>query len=141
MTLDGRTAARTGQSAWISGPRSRALVHETRGRVDAIVVGIGTALADDPLLTARPAGPRTAARVVFDPEARLPPGSRLVTSAADAPVVVVVNDRAPADRVRVLERLGCEVVALRGSERIDVNEALSVLGDRKSTRLNSSHSS
>ncbi len=54
MTLDGKTAAASGDSRWISGPRSRALVHEVRGRMDAIVVGIGTALADDPELTARP---------------------------------------------------------------------------------------
>ena len=72
MTLDGKTAAASGESRWISGPRSRALVHEVRGRMDAILVGIGTALADDPQLTARPPGPRRAVRVVLDSAARLP---------------------------------------------------------------------
>lgn len=72
MTLDGKIAARTGHSQWISGAASRAVVHRLRGRMDAIVIGIGTALADDPLLTARPAGPRVATRVVLDSTARLP---------------------------------------------------------------------
>ncbi len=79
MTLDGKTAAASGDSRWISGPRSRALVHELRGRMDAILVGIGTALADDPELTARPPGPRRAARVVLDGAARLPLDGRLAT--------------------------------------------------------------
>ena len=77
MTLDGKIATRTGDSRWISGAASRQIVHRLRGRVDAIVVGIGTALADDPLLTARPAGVRVATRVVLDTLARLPSTSRL----------------------------------------------------------------
>ena len=59
MTLDGKTAAASGDSRWISSEASRGLVHELRGRMDAIVVGIGTVEADDPLLTARPPGPRS----------------------------------------------------------------------------------
>ncbi|HEU5116788.1 MAG TPA: bifunctional diaminohydroxyphosphoribosylaminopyrimidine deaminase/5-amino-6-(5-phosphoribosylamino)uracil reductase RibD, partial [Isosphaeraceae bacterium] len=85
MTLDGKTAVRGGQSQWISGPRSRALVHELRGRVDGLISGIGTVLADDPLLTARPAGPRQAVRVVLDSSARLPLSSRLVQTAGECP--------------------------------------------------------
>src|SRR5437764_9933585 len=65
MTLDGRTATRTGDSRWISGPKSRSMVHETRGRMDVIAAGIGTVLADDPELTARPPGPRTAVRLIL----------------------------------------------------------------------------
>src|SRR5438067_6355121 len=64
MTLDGKIATRTGHSKWISGPASRQHAHALRGRMDAIVVGIGTALADDPLLTVRPPGPRTPTRVI-----------------------------------------------------------------------------
>src|SRR5262249_6962982 len=71
MTVDGRIATRTGDSKWVSGEASRRGVHELRGRVDAVVIGVGTALADDPLLTARPPGPRVAARVVLDSHARL----------------------------------------------------------------------
>src|SRR5205823_5192526 len=98
MTLDGKTAAASGDSQWISGARSRALVHELRGRMDAIVVGVGTALADDPLLTARPPGPRRALRVVLDGAARLPTTSQLARTAREVPVLVATTDRAPADR-------------------------------------------
>ena len=72
MSLDGKIATRTGDSKWISNDASRRRVHELRGRMDAILVGIGTALADDPLLTARPPGPRVACRVVLDSRGRLP---------------------------------------------------------------------
>ena len=78
MTLDGKTAVASGASRWISGPRSRALVHELRGRMDAILVGIGTPQADDPPLTARPPRPRTPIRLVLDRAARLPHSSQHV---------------------------------------------------------------
>src|SRR5260370_9240113 len=96
MTLDGKVATRSGDSKWISGEDSRALAHRWRASVDAVIVGIGTALADDPLLTARPEGqlaelgdqPR---RVVFDSLARLPPSSQLVAAAAETPLTVIVS--------------------------------------------------
>src|SRR5204863_9114427 len=72
MTLDGKIATRTGDSKWISGEESRRRVHELRGRMDAIVVGRGTVAADDPMLTARQAGPRTPARVVISASGDLP---------------------------------------------------------------------
>src|SRR5215210_4216404 len=75
MTLDGKIATRTGQSKWITGEAARARVHELRGRMDAIIVGKGTLLADDPLLTARPPGPRAATRVVLAGTAKGLPGS------------------------------------------------------------------
>jgi len=81
MTLDGKLATCSGESRWISGPESRAIVHRLRGRVDAILIGRGTAQADDPLLTARPPGPRTATRIVLDSRARLDKNSQLVRTA------------------------------------------------------------
>src|SRR6185369_4873713 len=109
MTLDGKIASRTGKSQWISNAASRAVVHQLRGRMDAIVVGIGTALADNPLLTARPAGPRIATRVVFDSQARLPLDSQLVFTAAAAPLLVVAGPDAPREQVDRLRQKGAEV--------------------------------
>jgi diaminohydroxyphosphoribosylaminopyrimidine deaminase/5-amino-6-(5-phosphoribosylamino)uracil reductase len=111
-SLDGRVATRTGDSQWISGESSRALVHRWRAEFDAVAVGIGTALADDPLLTARgldPPAPRQPARVVFDSMARLPLDSKLVGSIAEAPLHVISGPDAPADRVEALRTAGADV--------------------------------
>ena len=94
MTLDGRTAARTGHSKWISSPASRERVHRMRGQSDAILCGIGTVLADDPQLTARPPGPAACRRFVIDPHLQTPPTSRLMQTAADDPVTLLCRDDA-----------------------------------------------
>src|SRR5919107_4516688 len=87
MTLDGKVATRTGDSKWISGEDSRRLSHHWRAEVDAVVVGIGTALADDPQLTSRVDGVvRQPRRIVFDSEARLPLDSQLLRGAAEVPL-------------------------------------------------------
>ncbi len=137
MTLDGKTAAASGASQWISGPGARVLVHELRGRMDAIVVGIGTVLADDPQLTARPPGPRTAVRVVMDGQARLPLDSRLVQTAGDVPVLVVVFPGAPADRRQALQERGCEVVVVPAgsSPGVPISPLLEELGRRGMTNV------
>jgi diaminohydroxyphosphoribosylaminopyrimidine deaminase/5-amino-6-(5-phosphoribosylamino)uracil reductase len=135
MTLDGRTATRTGDSRWISATRSRAMVHETRGRMDAIAAGIGTALADDPELTARPPGPRTAIRLVLDGAARLPIEGRLARTAREIPVWVAVTDRAPTDRRRALEGVGCEILAFPGEGAVPILGLLEELGRRGLTNL------
>lgn len=136
MSLDGRVATATRESRWISSEDSRAVVHELRGRVDAILVGIGTALADDPLLTARPAGPRRAIRIVLDRSARLPLESRLVRSAGEVPVLVATGPDAPADRLAALEAAGCEVWRGRSAHAGDrLLEMLEELGRRQLTTL------
>ncbi|WP_435018793.1 bifunctional diaminohydroxyphosphoribosylaminopyrimidine deaminase/5-amino-6-(5-phosphoribosylamino)uracil reductase RibD [Tundrisphaera sp. TA3] len=135
MTLDGRTAAASGHSRWISGSRSRALVHEVRGRMDAIVAGIGTVLADDPELTARPAGPRTPIRVILDGEARLPLDGRLARSARDIPVWLAVTDRAPAGRLRIIESLGCEILRFPGEGPVPIGPLLEIMGGRGLTNI------
>ena len=135
MTLDGKTACASGDSRWISGPRSRALVHELRGRMDGIAVGIGTALTDDPLLTARPPGPRVAARIVLDGAARLPADGQLARTAREAPVLVAVTARAPAERVAALEARGCEVVPFPGAGPVPILPLLEHLGRRGLTNL------
>ncbi|HVS29333.1 MAG TPA: bifunctional diaminohydroxyphosphoribosylaminopyrimidine deaminase/5-amino-6-(5-phosphoribosylamino)uracil reductase RibD, partial [Solirubrobacteraceae bacterium] len=92
MTLDGKVATAAGDSQWISGEPSRARAHRWRAECDAVAVGIGTALADDPQLTARVEGVhRQPRRVVFDSEARLPLTSKLVRDASEIPLCVVVS--------------------------------------------------
>ncbi len=136
MSLDGRVATAAGESRWISSEASRGIVHQLRGRMDGILCGIGTALADDPLLTARPAGPRQPLRIVLDGTARLPLESRLVRTAREAPVLVAAGPSAPADRVRALEAAGCEVwQCLAVSPRERLESLLAELGSRRLTNV------
>jgi diaminohydroxyphosphoribosylaminopyrimidine deaminase / 5-amino-6-(5-phosphoribosylamino)uracil reductase len=134
MTLDGKVATRTGDSKWISGDRSRELAHRWRASVDAVVVGIGTALADDPQLTARPDGLVTEAqeqprRVVFDSLARLPTSSRLVVAAAEIPLTVIVSRAAARADTDALEAAGVQVLVATGeNEPARVRSALDQLG-------------
>ena len=138
MSLDGRAAAPPGADRWISSPESREIVHELRGRIDAIAVGIGTVFADDPLLTARPATPpaRQPLRVVLDSRARLPLESRLVRSARDVPVLVAVGPDAPADRCGKLAAVGCEVWQTAAADPAGrLGAVLQELGTRRHTHL------
>jgi len=107
MTLDGKIATATGESKWISGEESRRLVHELRGRVDGILVGIGTVLVDDPLLTARPAGPRVATRIVLDTHLKTPMTSQLVKTANQVPIVIAHASQ-DENRITELSGAGCE---------------------------------
>ena len=95
MTLDGKIATHIGDSKWISGEESRRRVHELRGRMDAILVGAGTVFADDPLLTARPAGARVPARIVVSASGNLPEACQLRATARDVPVIVYTANAAP----------------------------------------------
>jgi diaminohydroxyphosphoribosylaminopyrimidine deaminase/5-amino-6-(5-phosphoribosylamino)uracil reductase len=134
MTLDGKVATRTGDSKWISGEDSRGLAHRWRASVDAVVVGIGTALADDPQLTARPDGPLAELgaqprRVVFDSLARLPPTFQLVAAASETPLTVVVSRAAARADTDVLEAAGVQVLVATGeNEPARVRSALDQLG-------------
>jgi diaminohydroxyphosphoribosylaminopyrimidine deaminase/5-amino-6-(5-phosphoribosylamino)uracil reductase len=136
MTLDGKLATRQGHSRWISGDASRRRVHELRGQVDAIIVGRGTAVADDPLLTARPPGPRVPTRIVVDSRALLDSSSQLVQTAAEAPVLVAAGEDAlPADRRR-LAKAGCEVFICEGeSADARIESLLDELGRRRMTNV------
>jgi diaminohydroxyphosphoribosylaminopyrimidine deaminase / 5-amino-6-(5-phosphoribosylamino)uracil reductase len=132
MTLDGKVATSSGDSQWISGEQSRAMSHRWRAEVDAVAVGIGTALADDPLLTARIEGvARQPARVVFDSEARLPAASQLVRTAHEVPLYVVCSRGASRASTDALEAAGAEVIVAPGeNEGARVRSALSELGAR-----------
>ena len=138
MTLDGRIATRSGSSKWISCEASRAIGHELRGRMDAVIVGSGTAKADDPLLTARPEGPRTAMRIVVDARAELSLDMQLVRTAKDIPVLVAALETAPTESVDALTAAGVEVLRLppvAGSDHVDLGELLRELGRRSMTNV------
>jgi diaminohydroxyphosphoribosylaminopyrimidine deaminase/5-amino-6-(5-phosphoribosylamino)uracil reductase len=136
MTLDGKIATASGDSRWISSRESRNIVHQLRGRVDAIVVGRGTAAADDPMLTARPPGPRTALRVVIDTRTSLASDSQLVRTARETPVLVAVGAEAKPDDCRRLQDAGCAVFMCAGNtpqERLE--SLLDELGKRRMTNV------
>jgi diaminohydroxyphosphoribosylaminopyrimidine deaminase/5-amino-6-(5-phosphoribosylamino)uracil reductase len=131
MSLDGRTTTPPGDSPWISGERSRELVHRWRAESDAVAVGIGTVLADDPLLTARtPEAFRQPTRVVFDSKARLPLDSQLLATLDQSPLIVVASQDADPARVSALRDAGAEILV---ADSID--SALSELGRRNVTSL------
>ena len=138
MTLDGRIASRAGHSKWISSDASRALVHQLRGRMDAIITGAGTVRSDDPLLTARPAGARTPLRVVIDADGTsLHADTNLIKSPLQAPVLVCVADDTATDELARLKSLGVEVMACAVSEpgRIDLSAVMAELGRRGCTNV------
>jgi diaminohydroxyphosphoribosylaminopyrimidine deaminase/5-amino-6-(5-phosphoribosylamino)uracil reductase len=130
MTLDGKVATRVGDSKWISGEESRFRAHHWRAECDAVAVGIGTALADDPMLTARVDGVhRQPRRVVFDSLARLPLSSKLVADARRVPLTVVVSRAAPRAATDALETHGVDVIVAPGeNETARVCSALDQLG-------------
>ena len=137
MSLDGKIATRTGDSKWISNEASRRIVHGLRGRMDGILVGINTALTDDPLLTARPPGPRVATRVVLDSKGRLPVHSHIVRTARDLPTLVATTASAPETAVEMLRDHGCEVIVFPGDAagHLDLCSLLTELGRRRWTNL------
>ena len=129
MSLDGKIATRTGDARWITGPESRARAHELRHKYDAILVGIGTARNDDPLLTDRSGltRHRPLIRVLLDGGAQLPASSQLATTARETPVLLFAREQAATENVGKLQEQGVEVV--RGPKR-DLKSILEQLGSR-----------
>lgn len=134
QSLDGRVATRTGQSRWITGEDARLAGHRLRDELDAIMVGVGTVLADDPELTCRIEGGRDPVRIVVDTKARTPTTSRIVSVGrrSQAPTVVVVGANAAARRIRALERAGADIVVCRErGGKVDLKAMLTELGKRE----------
>jgi diaminohydroxyphosphoribosylaminopyrimidine deaminase / 5-amino-6-(5-phosphoribosylamino)uracil reductase len=130
ISLDGLTSTPPGASPWISSERSRELVHRWRAESDAIAVGIGTVLADDPLLTARVPNARQPLRAVFDRQARLPLDSQLLGTLDLGPVLMVTSPEAERSATESLRNAGAEVLVADGIEA-----ALADLGRRGITSL------
>jgi diaminohydroxyphosphoribosylaminopyrimidine deaminase/5-amino-6-(5-phosphoribosylamino)uracil reductase len=130
-TLDGRIATRTGDARWITNEQSRARVHELRHEYDAILVGAGTATADDPLLTDRSgrARHRPLARILLDDELRLSPDSQLARTARDAPFIIFASAAADERAALSLQTRGAEIVRTAGGAR-DLRAVLAELQRR-----------
>ena len=138
MSLDGSIATKSGDSKWISNDQSREHVHQTRARMDAMITGIGTVLADDPMLTARPkqfdGEVRNPVRVVLDRNLRIPLECQLVTTARQYPTIVVTLHRSSAIKSEALRSLGVEVLAMgEGDVRSTLEIALDYLGTKRCT--------
>ena len=128
MTLDGKTATRTGASRWITGETARRQVHQDRHRYAAILVGSGTVLADDPLLTCRMEGGRNPLRVICDTHLRTPAESQIVRTAGEVPTVLAAVSPAP-ERRAALEAAGCRVWDLPGRDgHVDLDALMARLG-------------
>lgn len=149
-TLDGALATAAGDSRWVTGETARTEVHKLRDSLDAVVVGVGTALADDPRLNVRlPAHPelpgvsirgvppRDPVRVVVDSRARLPPEARMLAQRSEAPTLVAVGPKAKAAALKGLERAGAQLLrcAAGPGGRVDLDDLLAQLGHRGLTSL------
>jgi diaminohydroxyphosphoribosylaminopyrimidine deaminase/5-amino-6-(5-phosphoribosylamino)uracil reductase len=136
VSLDGKMATRTGDSRWITSDESRSGVHLMRSWSDAIMVGIGTVLSDDPRLTVRMGKERARSplRVVVDSTARTPIESR-VAETSEAPTLVAVAGKAPSERRRALEENGLEVVQVGSGDRVDLRSLLELLSQREMANL------
>lgn len=137
MTLDGKIATRTGASKWITGEAARNHVHQLRGRYAGILAGIGTVLADDPMLNCRIDGAHQPLRIILDSQLRIPMGSRLVRSAKEYPLLIVCNEsnrdrEEGASRIQKLEEAGAKVWNLSEKNgHPDLNVLMQRLGEEK----------
>jgi diaminohydroxyphosphoribosylaminopyrimidine deaminase/5-amino-6-(5-phosphoribosylamino)uracil reductase len=138
MTLDGRIATRTGQSRWITGEEARRASQALRHEYDAILVGSGTVLMDDPLLTMRLDQPRSRPliRVVLDSSLKMPLASKLVQSARAVPLLIFCGRQPDEDKWTQLERAGAIVIEAPASVgRVDLEKVLQELGRRELSSL------
>ena len=137
MTLDGKIATRTGASKWITGEAARNHVHQLRGRYAGILAGIGTVLADAPMLNCRIDGAHQPLRIILDSQLRIPMGSRLVRSAKEYPLLIVCNESTRdreegTSRIQKLEEAGAKVWTLpEKNGHPDLNVLMQRLGEEK----------
>ncbi|WP_211326506.1 bifunctional diaminohydroxyphosphoribosylaminopyrimidine deaminase/5-amino-6-(5-phosphoribosylamino)uracil reductase RibD [Paenibacillus flagellatus] len=131
-TLDGKIASKTGDSKWISGEASRASVHMLRHRHQAIMVGVDTVIADDPLLTARMDAPALQpVRLVVDSRLRIPLDARVVKDRESAKTIVLTTNQASIEQIMRLNALGVEVIKCGDGPRVDLRKAMAIVGERE----------
>ena len=134
MSLDGKIATSTGQSQWITSEASRRRVHELRDIHDAIMVGIGTVLADNPSLTTRIKGGKNPIRIIVDSNARTPLNSNVVVD-NQARTIIAVTANAPTARLVSLTSTGAEVIVAGDGEQVDLNILMNELAKREITSI------
>lgn len=138
LTLDGNIATSAGDSRWITGPASRERVHRLRDQCDAILIGIGTVLADNPRLTTRlpEGGGRDPLRVIVDSRLLTPEEAEVIIGAAAVPTLIATTSGAPEGKAQRLRQLGAEVLRIDGAdEAVDLNGLMQVLGARGVQRI------
>lgn len=129
MTLDGKLAAASGDSKWVTGEQARLHVHETRNRLAAIMVGIGTVQTDDPMLTCRIEGGRDPLRIICDSHLRISPDSRIVHTAREIPTLIAAIER--NERAAALEAAGVELLLCAQRDgHVDLRDLMIKLGAR-----------
>ncbi|MBO4400835.1 MAG: bifunctional diaminohydroxyphosphoribosylaminopyrimidine deaminase/5-amino-6-(5-phosphoribosylamino)uracil reductase RibD [Selenomonadaceae bacterium] len=132
-SLDGKIATTTGESQWISCEEARAYAHRLRDVNDAIMVGIGTVLADNPSLTTRIPDGKNPVRIIVDSQARTPLDSKILTD-AQATTIIAVSRTAPSERVVALKNLGAEII-VAGKTQVDLKILMSELARREITSI------
>ncbi|MBP3041385.1 bifunctional diaminohydroxyphosphoribosylaminopyrimidine deaminase/5-amino-6-(5-phosphoribosylamino)uracil reductase RibD [Bacillaceae bacterium Marseille-Q3522] len=132
MTLDGKIATYTGDSKWITGELSRKYVHQLRHRVSGIIVGIGTVLADDPMLTTRIKDGRDAARIIVDSSGKIPLEAKVLHVQSAAPTIIATTAKADKDKITVLKQIGTQVIVTPIKEgAVDLSYLMKALGEMK----------
>lgn len=132
MTMDGKIATHTGASKWITGETARKKVHEDRGRFMAIMAGVGTVLADNPLLTCRIEGKKSPTRIICDTHLRMPPNAEIVKTAKEVPTIIAVSESVSEEKKIPFVEKGCEIWELPEKEDVvDLHALMQKLGERK----------
>lgn len=135
VSIDGKIATRSGKSKWITGKKAREYGRRLRDWYDAIMVGIGTVMADDPSLTTRLPGGRDPVRIILDSRARIPLNARVLTQQSEVSTIIAATTGAPPERVEALRSKGAEVLVVNEGQAVDLNELMMVLGGRGITSV------
>ncbi len=137
VSLDGKIATRSGQSKWITSPEARAYAHRLRDWYDAVLVGIGTVLSDDPLLTARlPNGRgRNPVKVIVDSKARIPVNARVFSEESPAPTILATTKGAPPEKLEEIAAAGAQVVVVNEGPRVDLQLLMDLLAEKEITSV------